>query len=68
MEKLCLNKNSDKQIYPASTTKIMTALLTLEAIDRGEINLNSAFLITPDMLEDLPADGSSMQLKKRAKP
>ena len=66
----CLNgevmfeQNSDKQIYPASTTKIMTALLTLEAIDRGEINLNSAFLITPDMLEDLPADGSSMQLKE----
>lgn len=57
-------QNSEKQIYPASTTKIMTALLTLEAIERGELHLNAAFLITPDMLEDLPADGSSMLLKE----
>lgn len=57
-------QNSQKRTYPASTTKIMTALLVLEAVDRGEINLNSAFLITPDMLVDLPLDGSSMNLKE----
>lgn len=56
--------NADMRVYPASTTKIMTALLTLEAIDREEINLESAFLIMPEMLEDLPADGSSMLLKE----
>ena len=57
-------QNSTEQIYPASTTKIMTALLTLEAVDRGEINLNSSFLIMPEMLEDLEPDGSSMLLKE----
>lgn len=55
--------NADKRIYPASTTKIMTALLVIEAAERGEVNLNSAFLITEDMLENLAADGSSMGLK-----
>ncbi len=57
-------QNSNERVYPASTTKIMTALLTLEAIERGEINLNSSFLIMPEMLVDLPADGSSMLLKE----
>ncbi len=56
--------NADMRVYPASTTKIMTALLTLEAVDREEINLESAFLIMPEMLENLPADGSSMLLKE----
>lgn len=57
-------QNSNERVYPASTTKIMTALLTLEAIERDEINLNSAFLVMPEMLADLPADGSSMLLKE----
>ena len=42
----------------------MTALLTLEAIDRGELNLHAAFLVMPEMLADLPPDGSSMLLKE----
>ena len=57
-------QEKDKRVYPASTTKIMTALLTLEAIDRGELNLHAAFLVMPEMLADLPADGSSMLLKE----
>lgn len=56
-------KDADKRMYPASTTKIMTALLVLEAIDRNELNLESSYKITADMLEGLPADGSSMSLK-----
>ena len=56
-------KDADKRMYPASTTKIMTALLVLEAIDRNELNLESSYRITADMLEGLPADGSSMSLK-----
>lgn len=59
-----LEQNKDKRIYPASTTKIMTALLTLEAIEREELSLEASFLIMPEMLEDLPADGSSMKLKE----
>ena len=61
---IMFEKDKDKRVYPASTTKIMTALLTLEAIERGEISLHAAFLVMPEMLENLPADGSSMLLKE----
>ncbi len=47
-------KNSDKPMYPASTTKIMTALLTLE-----NLNLNDKITVPEDMG---PADGSAMYL------
>ncbi len=33
------SKNSENIVHPASTTKIMTALLVVEAIERGEISL-----------------------------
>ncbi len=33
------SKNSDKVVHPASTTKMLMALLVLEAVDRGEIAL-----------------------------
>lgn len=61
---IMFEREKDKRIYPASTTKIMTALLTLEAIDRGEVGLHAAFLVLPEMLEGLPADGSTMLLKE----
>jgi len=31
-------KNADRKAYPASITKVMTALLTIEAIERGELS------------------------------
>ena len=36
---------ADEQRYPASITKIMTALLTLEAIGRGELDLNTEITV-----------------------
>lgn len=32
-------KNAHAHNYPASITKVMTCLLTLEAVDRGELSL-----------------------------
>ena len=32
-------KNAHEKMYPASITKVMTCLLTLEAVDRGELGL-----------------------------
>lgn len=34
------SKNADDVVYPASTTKIMTALLVVEAIERGDLSLS----------------------------
>ena len=33
-------KNADKKMYPASTTKIMTALVALDAVKNEEISLS----------------------------
>ena len=49
-------KNSRERLPIASTTKIMTALLTLEAASRGDRTI----LITPEMVR---VEGSSMGLK-----
>ncbi len=37
---ILFEKNSDEQFAPASVTKIMTMLLTMEAVDSGKINLS----------------------------
>ena len=34
-------RNIHERLYPASTTKVMTALLVLEAVDRGELALDT---------------------------
>lgn len=38
--KVLMSMNPDKQLFPASVTKIMTLLLVTEAIDSGKISLN----------------------------
>ena len=39
-------KEPDMSIYPASMTKIMTAIIAFELIKKGEIKLNEKFLIS----------------------
>ena len=39
--KVLYEKNSHKQLRPASVTKVMTILLIMEALDRGDINLDT---------------------------
>lgn len=58
------SENSDKQMYPASTTKVMTALLTFEAIENGEASLDDTITVTKEHLEGLAIDGSSIGLKE----
>ncbi|MGG7143593.1 D-alanyl-D-alanine carboxypeptidase family protein [Clostridium nigeriense] len=38
--KILFEKNADEKFAPASVTKIMTMLLTMEAVDSGKISLN----------------------------
>ena len=51
-------KNKSKKMYPASTTKIMTAVLALE-----EGDLSSPITITKEMLADITNKHSHMGLK-----
>lgn len=39
-------KDEHKELYPASLTKIMTALLVLEAVDKGELALDQSITAT----------------------
>ena len=52
-------KNEHEELYPASLTKIMTALLTLEAIDEGKLTMDQELTATASALEGLASDGSS---------
>lgn len=52
-------KNEHQELYPASLTKIMTCLLTLEAIDSGKLDMNQAVTASASALEGLPSDGST---------
>ncbi|MCD8331214.1 MAG: D-alanyl-D-alanine carboxypeptidase [Oscillospiraceae bacterium] len=52
--------NATEKRYPASITKIMTALLTLEAVDRGELTLDQ-MITAPSWIYDDLESGSSTQ-------
>ncbi|MCL2368568.1 MAG: D-alanyl-D-alanine carboxypeptidase [Oscillospiraceae bacterium] len=52
-----------ERIHPASTTKIMTALLVVEAIDRGQANINDLLTATASAIEGLNPAGASLDLE-----
>ena len=53
-------KNADKRLYPASTTKIMTALIALETLEELGLGTDSKIII-PE--EAAGVEGSSLYLK-----
>ena len=57
-------KNEHQELYPASLTKIMTALLVLEAVDDGKLTLDTEVMAQPSAFEGLSADGSSAGIKE----
>ena len=56
-------KNADGQIYPASTTKIMSVLLAVEAVERGEIEADEPITASAAALEGLSELGSSVGIR-----
>lgn len=56
-------RNEHQELYPASLTKIMTALLVLEAVDSGKLSLNQEITASASALSTLSADGSSAGIK-----
>lgn len=51
--------NADQKIYPASTTKIMTVLLAVEAIEDGRASVYDEVTASSEMTRDLDPLGSS---------
>ena len=56
-------KNERSAQYPASLTKVMVALLVLEAVDRGELRIDQPIAATATALADLTPDSSTADIK-----
>lgn len=55
--------NEDEHNYPASITKVMTALLTLEAVDRGELTLETPITASSTFGYDLESGGTTQNIQ-----
>ena len=62
-DEVLYEQNVHEKRYPASITKVMTALLTLEAVDRGELALNDMITAPEGIHNGLSADGSTQNIK-----
>lgn len=61
--KVLYAKNADARVHPASTTKIMTVLLAVEAAEKGQVRLDDVFTAPDGLFFDIPADGSNQDIR-----
>ena len=57
-------KNEHEELYPASITKVTTALLVLEAIKRGDLRLDQTVTVSASALAGQDPDGSTAGIKE----
>ena len=57
---ILFEKDADREIYPASMTKIMTSIIAFEMLKNGEINLDDKFLVSKKAWKLSTAGYSSM--------
>jgi len=62
-EEMLYEQNIHERLYPASLTKIMTALLLLEAVDRGELAMDQMVTASESALATIPFDASTANIK-----
>ncbi len=44
--KILFEKDADREIYPASMTKIMTSIIAFELIEKGDLSLDDKFIVS----------------------
>ena len=59
-EEILYEKDADREIYPASMTKIMTSIIAFELIESGELKLDDKFLVSEKAWKLSTAGYSSM--------
>ena len=62
-DELLYEKNADQRMYPASITKVMTALLVLEAVEAGQLSLDQVITASNTYQSDLSANGSTQNIR-----
>ncbi len=60
---ILFEQNKDVRRYPASLTKIMTALLTIRAIEAGALKEDQVITVSASAVTGLDADGSTQDIK-----
>lgn len=63
-DEVLYEKAAREKAYPASITKVMTALLVAEAIDQGKLTADTMVTASAAALSNLHADGSSANIKE----
>ena len=58
--KILYEKDADRQIFPASMTKIMTSIITFDLLKSGELSLDDKFLVSENAWRLSQAGYSSM--------
>ena len=58
-ERVLYEKDAKVKAYPASITKVMTALLVLEAVDRGELSLSQPITASSVAINSIDEDSST---------
>ena len=58
--KILFEKDADRQIFPASMTKIMTSIIAFDLLKSGELSLDDKFLISENAWRLSQAGYSSM--------
>ena len=56
-------KDADKQVYPASTTKVLMALVVASSIESGSYSLDDTFAAYDGLYYDIPWDGSTENIQ-----
>lgn len=62
-DEILYEKNAHQKMYPASLTKVMTALLVLDAIDTAQLTLDQVVTASSTFSEGLSIYGSSQNIK-----
>ncbi|NCB52571.1 MAG: D-alanyl-D-alanine carboxypeptidase [Clostridia bacterium] len=60
--RIFFSQNADMKMYPASLTKIMTVLLAVEAVDRGDVSLDDEVTCSEECLAGMDEDGSTANI------
>ena len=61
-DEILYDKGGRDKVYPASITKVMTALLVLEAVDAGQLTLDTPITATAEALE-VPEGSSTAKIQ-----
>ncbi|MBQ3405426.1 MAG: D-alanyl-D-alanine carboxypeptidase, partial [Oscillospiraceae bacterium] len=59
---ILFEENADARVYPASTTKIMTVITALKAVEAGRVNLDDIVVVSDNAYFDIGKDASSQNL------